>query len=98
MQKQGLEFSNFDQTFQRLLHFDRNHRTSRKALLEFLEVYDAPHACYDEAMREVYEKPLYSGPIQPIDDAIEVLHELAESYQLALVTKGKEHIQKEKIL
>ena len=97
MQKKGLEVSDFDRTYQRLLHFDRNHPNSRSALLEFLEIYGAPQACYDEGIREVYEQPIYSNPIQPIDDAIEVLHELAESYQLALVTKGKEHIQKEKM-
>lgn len=97
MQKKGLEFSDFDQTYQELLHFDRNHSSSSTALLEFLEIYQAPEGCYEEGIREVYEKPLYLEPIQPLDDAIEVLNELAESYQLALVTKGKEHIQKEKM-
>ena len=43
------------------------------------------------------KSPPILGPIQPLDDAVEVLHELAESYPLALVTKGKERLQKEKM-
>lgn len=97
MRKVGLECSDFDVAYQRLLHLDRNHLSSFKALQEFIEIYRAPAECCRVGIREIYEKPIYSESIQPLDDAIEILHELAESYQLALVTKGKECIQKEKM-
>ena len=96
MQKKGLQFSNFDQTYRHLLQFDRNHFSTRHALLEFLEIYEAPEACFEAAIDEVYEHPSYST-IQPLDEAIETLETLAESYQLALVSKGKEKLQKEKM-
>ena len=97
MYKEGLEFADFDHAYQQLLHYDRNHISSRKALLEFLEIYQAPKACYEAGIHEIYGAPSYHDPIHPVGDAIETLQELAESYQLALVTKGKESIQKEKM-
>lgn len=97
MQKKGLKFSNFDQTYRELLRFDRYHLSSRRALLEFLEIYQAPKECYQVGIQEIYESPVYSEAIQPVDEALEVLHELSKSYQLALVTRGKKEIQKEKM-
>lgn len=97
MQKQGLECSDFDKAYQKLIHLDRNHASSHKALQEFLEIYKAPKVCYEVGVHKIYNKPESFQSIKPLDGAIEILNELANEHDLALVTRGIESIQKEKM-
>ena len=97
MKKAGLVFSNFDQAYRQLLHLDRYHLNSSKALCEFLEIYHAPKKCFEIGIHKISIAPFFSFPIQPLEGAFELLSELSKSYQLALVTRGQEKIQRAKM-
>ncbi len=97
MRKKGLVYFDFDQMYQELLKLDRASFSSKQALRSFLNKKDFPKGCYEVGIKEIYEKPIYPRSIRPHPHAIEVLHELALSHQLILVTKGKKQLQEEKM-
>ena len=93
----GLSMANFNRSYDELLRLNTFHLSSEEAIREFLEIHRAPAQCLDAALRAVYESPIFDAPIQPVEDAIEVLEELSMRHPLVLVTKGKEKIQREKM-
>ena len=97
MEGEGFALKNFQSAYNELLQLNTYHISSKSAVREFLEINQAPEACMEIGMREIYESPQFDHPIQPVEDAIEVLEELSQEHQLALVTKGKEEIQREKM-
>lgn len=97
MEGVGLFIANFNRSYEVLLRLNTYHVNSGEALREFLEINNAPIHCLDVALKAVYERPTFDVPIQPMEDAVEVLEELSSSHPLVLVTKGKEKIQREKM-
>lgn len=97
MEGMGLSMANFNRSYDELLRLNTYHVSSGEAIREFLEINNAPVQCLDVALKAVYENPVFNGPIQPVEDAIEVVQELSLSHPLVLVTKGKEKIQREKM-
>ena len=97
MQGQGWYLKNFELAYKELLQLNAAHISSKEAVREFLEINQAPNYCLDVGLQEIYERPVFHQPIQPVEDAIEVLEELSNEHQLVLVTKGKESIQREKM-
>ncbi|MCB1106885.1 MAG: HAD family hydrolase [Chlamydiia bacterium] len=97
MEGVGLTMANFNRSYEELIRLNTYHTSSKEALKEFLEINQAPPPCLDVALQAVYERPIFEGSIQPLEDAIEVLGELSKSHPLVLVTKGKERIQREKM-
>lgn len=97
MEGVGLSLANFNRSYEELLRLNTFHVSSGEAIREFLEINNAPAQCLDVALKAIYENPIFSEPIQPVEDAIEVLEELSVSHPLVLVTKGKEKIQREKM-
>lgn len=93
----GLTLANFNRSYEELLRLNTYHVNSGEAIREFLEINNAPIQCLEVALSAVYENPEFDEPIQPMEDAIEVLKELSSSHPLVLVTKGKEKIQREKM-
>lgn len=97
MEGGGLSMANFNRSYDELLRLNTYHMSSKDALREFLEINQAPTHCLDIGLKAVYETPIFDTQIQPVEDAIEVLHELSHIHPLVLVTKGKEKIQREKM-
>lgn len=97
MGEEGLALADFGSAYKQLLHLNRHHLSTKSALQEFLEIYEAPPSCFSIGMREIYEQPLFDLSIAPLEGAAELLLELAELHQLVLVTNGVEDIQREKI-
>lgn len=97
MEGVGLTLANFNRSYEELLRLNTYHVNSGEAIREFLEINKAPIHCLDVALNAVYENPVFEGPIQPVEDAVDVLKELSSSHPLVLVTKGKESIQREKM-
>ena len=97
MQGRGWYLKNFESAYNELLQLNAAHISSKEAIREFLEINQAPSYCLDVGLQEIYERPVFHRPIQPVEDAIEVLEELSNEHQLILVTKGKENIQREKM-
>ncbi|MDN3508512.1 MAG: HAD family hydrolase [Candidatus Neptunochlamydia sp.] len=97
MEGVGLSMASFNRSYDELLRLNTFHVSSGEAIREFLEINKAPAQCLDVALKAVYESPIFNEPIQPVEDAIEVLEELSVSHPLVLVTKGKEKIQREKM-
>ncbi|MCB1116781.1 MAG: HAD family hydrolase, partial [Chlamydiia bacterium] len=97
MQGVGLSLANFNRSYKELLRLNTYHVSAKEAILEFLEINNAPVACLDVALDAVYQNPSFKDPVQPLEDAVEVLEELSASHPLVLVTKGKEEVQREKM-
>ncbi|MGE0198799.1 MAG: HAD family hydrolase [Simkaniaceae bacterium] len=97
MEGEGFALKNFEYSYKELLQLNTFHISSEAALREFLEINQAPEGCLEVGLREIYEAPQFNHPIQAIEDGVEVLEKLSQEHQLALVTKGKEKIQREKM-
>jgi len=97
MQGAGFPIKNFKSAYDELLHLNAFHISSKEAVREFLEINQAPSSCFEIGMREIYGSPQFNDPIQPMEDAAQVLQELSTDHQLLLVTKGKETIQRKKM-
>lgn len=97
MEGVGLSMASFNRSYQELLRLNTYHLSAGEAIEEFLEINQAPSQCLDVALKAVYEKPLFTEEVQPVEDAVEVLRELHANHPLVLVSKGKEKIQREKM-
>ena len=97
IERSGFFLENFQKAYDELLLLNTFHFSAKSALMEFLEINQAPEECLQIGMHEIYENPQFNQPIYPLENAIEVLKDLSQEHQLILVTKGKEEIQREKM-
>lgn len=97
MQSAGLFVHTFKKSHEELLRLNTFHMNCKDALKEFLNINQAPSNCFEVGMYEIYDNPRFEDPIYPLEDCLEVLQELARRHTLALVTKGKERVQREKM-
>lgn len=89
----GLTVGNFEEALETLLRMDLSSESSSQTLKEFLELVDG-----DPKLLAVGEKIVYGElpediSVFPLEHASEVLEALKEKYLLALVSKGKPHLQ-----
>jgi FMN phosphatase YigB (HAD superfamily) len=97
MIENGLSVSNFSEAYEMLKRLDEFSESSRQTLAEFLEIIGADHCFFEIGVKEIYENLSPDLPIFPLDQAIEILTELKQTHELALVTVGKEHQQMAKM-
>lgn len=89
MVEAGLEIGNFEDALDILKRLDTATESASQTLLEFLEITNGDKKYFDIGKAEVYGHLPSDFPVFPLDQALEVLGELAEQHQLALVSMGK---------
>jgi len=93
----GFFVSDFSLALQMLERLDRSALSAKEAILEFLELHEAPPEYAAIALAEVYERPIDEAPLFPLDFAIELLEDLKQTHKLALVTAGERGQQLSKL-
>jgi putative hydrolase of the HAD superfamily len=89
MVEAGLEIGNFEDALDILKRLDTATESASQTLLEFLEITNGDKKYFDIGKAEVYGHLPSDFPVFPLDQALEVLGELAEQHQLALVSMGR---------
>ena len=97
MEKVGLVMADFNRSYHLLVRLNTYHLHLQDAMEEFLEMHRAPMKCLDVGLQAVYDTPVFTAPIRPIEGAVQVLQELSLSHLLVMVTHGKKSIQMEKM-
>jgi len=97
MRDAGLFVQTFAKSYAELLRLNTFHMSTREAVEEFIDINRAPSTCLDVGMNAIYHSPYFHDPIDLLEDCIEVLETLVKEHTLALVTKGKERVQREKM-
>jgi putative hydrolase of the HAD superfamily len=89
MVESGLSVGNYEAALETLKRLDTATESASETLLEFIEMIDADKKFFEIGEKEVYGPIPADIPIFPLDQAAEILTELSEFHQLALVSKGK---------
>ncbi len=97
MQASGLKLDSFSSSLSLLKRLNELAKTARDALLEFAEMHDIEERYFELGVKELYESDDLDIPIFPLEAALELLAELKNMHQLALVTIGKDLRQREKM-
>lgn len=93
MVESGLSIPHFETALEVIKRLNDSAESAKNALAEFLELIGADKRFLEIGAQEVYQNISDEIPIFPIEHAIEVLKDLSESHQLALVTFGREPLQ-----
>jgi putative hydrolase of the HAD superfamily len=97
MVSHGLALPNFAEALELLRRLDSTSESARLSLSEFLEIIGADKAYYEIGIKEIYDHETVQLPLFPLEGALEVLAELGQQHQLALVTMGKPSLQMDKL-
>ena len=97
MVKAGLAVPDFSAALDLLRRIDRTAESAREALSEFVDILGFDKTILDVGIKEIYENPSSDLPIFPIDGATELLYDLGQQHQLALVTVGIPQHQMDKL-
>jgi putative hydrolase of the HAD superfamily len=95
--QEGLNLPNFSESLNLLKRLDLAADSAKRALEEFLEIHQADSTLLSIGLKEVYESGAQDLPLNPLEGALDVLHELSCSHRLALVTIGKTDQQLSKL-
>jgi len=93
----GLTVPNFSAALELLRRIDRSAESAKSALEEFVDIHGFDEYILEVGVKEIYEKPFSDLPVFPVDGALELLYDLGQQHQLALVTVGKYLYQMEKL-
>ncbi len=93
MIEQGLQVPDPEKALDLLLKIDETAESASAALSEFLEIVDGDPNLFFTAASIVYGDLPEDMTVFPMDDALEVLLELKEKHELALVSCGKKDRQ-----
>jgi len=93
----GLRVSNFTEALEQLKRINRTAVSSKAALQEFIEIQDGNADHLEIGKEKLCNQLACDLPVFPIEGALELLIELAQDHELALVTQGKTPIQMEKL-
>jgi len=93
----GLALPDFTEALDLLRNLDRNAESAAAALSEFAEIMGAGKNLLDVGIREVYDSHPLDLPVFPMEGALELLGELGQHHQLALVSVGRPSRQMEKL-
>lgn len=97
MVREGLSVPDFTAALDLLRRLDSTSESARSALAEFVEILGTDQRFFDIGVKEIYENVSLELPIFPLDGAIELLTDLGQQHQLALVTVGKQSLQMDKL-
>ena len=97
MSEEGLEFEDFDAALGILKQLNATAPSARRALKEFLELHGAGPQFFSLGIQEIYENISLNAPVMLLEGALDLLQELKEAHQLALVTVGIPEFQFEKM-
>lgn len=87
MVKAGLLVPDFYEALEQLKRLNEGAESAREAVAEFLEI-NAGHSFYAVAIKEIYENFSSDLPIFAFDGVVDILKELGQVHDLALVTAG----------
>jgi FMN phosphatase YigB (HAD superfamily) len=93
----GLVLPDFFSSLEILRRLDKFAESARSALSEFIEILGVENRFFEIGVKEIYEKLPADLPIFPLEGAVELLADLGQQHQLALVTVGKSFVQLEKL-
>jgi putative hydrolase of the HAD superfamily len=93
----GLCVPSFDEALQQLKRINITAVSSKAALQEFVEILDGGADLLEIGKEKLCGELACDLPVFPLDGAVELLAELAQDHELALVTSGKLSIQMEKL-
>jgi putative hydrolase of the HAD superfamily len=97
MVREGLVIGDFSEGLSLLRRLDNTADSARCAISEFVEILGADKHFFEIGVKEVYENISSDQPIFPLEGAIEMLADLGQQHQLALVTIGKLALQMDKM-
>ncbi len=97
MVEEGLSLIDPAESLELLKRLDITAPSSKDALAEFLEIVDAPQKFYEIGYKVIYDDFPPDIPVFTTDGAMEVLYELKQSHELAVVTVGQLHLQQYKM-
>lgn len=97
MSEAGLVLENFEEALKILKQLNATAQSARQALKEFLEIHEAEARFFSLGIEEIYENISLNAPVEPLEGALELLVELKEAHELALVTVGSAPFQLEKM-
>ena len=89
MVEAGLDLPSFPEALEMLRRLDDSSESARHTLAEFLEINHIDNKFLDIGIKEVYGDLPPDLPVFARDQALEVLLELKDLHELALVTIGK---------
>ena len=93
----GLRVPSFPQALESLFRINAASLTGVEALAEFVELHDGDSALLSIGKREWYGELPTDLAISSLEGAKDLLRELSSSHTLALVTGGKNALQREKM-
>jgi FMN phosphatase YigB (HAD superfamily) len=97
MMRAGLQVPDTGEALECLKRLDSTSESARHTLAEFLEILGAGSHLFEVGVKEIYENLPADFSIFPLEGAIELLDQLSQSHQLALVTVGKQSQQMDKL-
>ena len=97
MLKEGLQFPEEERGVEILQQLNSTAPSAKDALEEFFEIHQLDSRFLPIGIQEVYEGYSEDIPVFPVKGAIEILNELRLHHQMAIVTIGKEELQKKKM-
>lgn len=89
----GLKVGDFKEALATLLRMDLSSESSSQTLKEFLELVDGDPKLFSVGEKIVYGDLPEDVSVFPLDHASEVLETLKGKYLLALVSRGRPHLQ-----
>lgn len=93
----GLDVSDFTESLEQLKRINSTASSSKVALQEFLEIRDGHLSLFEIGKDKLCGELASDLPVFLLEGAVELLSELFENHELALVTSGKFSVQMEKL-
>lgn len=93
----GLKVDTFERALQLLLEINQSAPSSRKAMEVFAEIYPGGTDCLQMGLDSFKESLPSDLELKPAEGAIQLLNELVDEHNLALVTIGYPKVQFEKM-
>jgi FMN phosphatase YigB (HAD superfamily) len=84
----GLLLSDISAAERMIKQMDETKGSAKETLIEFLEIHGADKKYLEIGLKEIYENSSLEMPISPVEGALELLRDLEQAHQLALVTLG----------
>ncbi|MBI2812363.1 MAG: HAD family hydrolase [Candidatus Melainabacteria bacterium] len=97
MVREGLVLEDFDAAVEQLRRLDKTAESARSSVAEFVEILGIDKRYYEIGVKEIYENIPSELPIFPLEGALELLAELGQQHQVALVTAGIPSVQMDKL-
>lgn len=97
MVRDGLALPDFSEGLDLLRRLDSTADSARSAVAEFVEILGVDKRFFEIGVKEIYENISPDLSVFPLEGAIDLLIDLSQQHQLALVTVGKLPLQMDKL-